>query len=100
MRILLIIATLLFTVPAWAADIYVDADCTGNPETDYDPGGDACSGGSDTVYSTIDAAVDAGGAGDTVQVRAGTYSEGITVGGGGSGGNYLTIGYLELYSAW
>lgn len=93
---ILVIIFFLITSNAFAADIYVDADCTGNPETDYHPGNDACSGGTDTVYSTVQLAVTNVTVGDTIHVRSGTYSENVDIpeaknGTAWTAGNFTTI---------
>jgi hypothetical protein len=96
MRVNILIFIIIFFVPvaALATNIYVDADCTGNPETDYDPAGNSCSGGSDTVYSTVANAVAAMSGGDDIYIRGGTYNEGcIYISGNDSGTaeNYSSI---------
>lgn len=64
-----------------AATIYVDyrqgycTSCTAGSDTDYDVATRNCGSGSATVYSTIQAAVNAVATGDTIHMRGGTYSE-------------------------
>lgn len=81
MKILIFVLTLLLAPTfAQAATIYIDNGSTGcsNPDTDYDPDTRTCGSGSDTVHSTITAALNAGTGGDTFLVQNGTYSESYT----------------------
>lgn len=79
-RLLLTIFLTLFAQGLHAATVYVDnttTSCSTPSDTDYDPTTDTCGGGGTyTVYSTIDAAVQSRSSGDTVLIAAGTYSEG------------------------
>lgn len=101
-RSLIFLIALLFSSSLWAA-IYVDnttSGCSTPSDTDYDPnnGIGTCGAGSDTVWNTIDGAADAASRGDTIYVRAGTYTEQITLtdGTGTGEGDRITI---ENYSA-
>ena len=89
-RYIFILLFLLIALPAWAINRYVDADCT-NGLTTYVPATEACTGGSDVVYSTIQNALTAVAAGDTIHVRAGTYNGNITLSTSGTSGNYITL---------
>lgn len=63
---------------AGATTYYVKASCTNNITT-YNAAADTCTGGSARVYSSINNALNAGllTAGDTLDIRAGTYAEAI-----------------------
>lgn len=74
------IALLVTPAFAQAATRYIDNASTGcsNPDTDYDPGTRTCGSGSDTVHSTMVAALNAGTGGDVFILMPGTYSESFT----------------------
>lgn len=77
-----------------AATIYVDnttASCSTPSDTDYNPTTETCGTGSSTVYNTINGGANAASAGDTVNVRAGTYSGSVTLTKSGTAGNYITL---------
>lgn len=79
---LVIIFALLVAGHVQAAIYYVDNSVTDSAE--YDPSTRTTGGGSDQVYDTIGEAEDVARAGDTVFIRAGTYSENVTCGYSGS----------------
>ena len=92
MRIKLFIIFLIFFIPSIAFSItrYVDTDCSNGIDT-YDPGGDACTGGSDLSYDSIancEAAMDGG---DICSIRAGSYNERPTIDKSGSNGTPTTF---------
>ena len=58
-----------------AATLYVDGQIGSASCTNYAPASRSCSGGSDRAYRTVAGAAAAAVAGDTVYLRAGTYSE-------------------------
>lgn len=74
----LLLLLLLLPGVTQATTRYVKSSCT-NAITTYNPGADTCTGGSSTVYSTINNALAANTtvAGDILYIRAGTYSEQI-----------------------
>ena len=91
---ILLLACLIFPVSVFGADIYVDAtpgeDCSG----DYNIATRDCGGATDgDSYQTIDGAVDSGlSAGDTIHIRAGTYTEVVSIGNvSGSSENKITL---------
>lgn len=79
---------------AWGAAYYVDPDCT-NGLTTYNPSTHACTGGSDTVYSTLtnlNTAVTGDQSDNTVYIRKGkTYTTGCTTAGNGTAGHPYTF---------
>lgn len=84
----LFVILLLLPLGAGAANVYVDADC-GNI-TAYVPATKACTGGSDRSYTTVQGAVSYVSAGDTIHVRAGTYSENVSLNSANKGTDWTT----------
>lgn len=99
-KILIILAVLLITVPAWSTPYYVNDDATDciNGDTDYSPPTDSCGSGSYTIYTTIGNAEDVARAGDIVWIRAGTYVENVVNGYNGTSGNLITFAAYESES--
>ncbi len=82
MKYIILLAILLIPSYAYsypAVTRYVDdtgaTNCSTPSDTDYDPATGICGSGSDLVYSTINAAVQAVTPGDSVIIRGGTYEE-------------------------
>ncbi len=85
------------TVYILGTKYFVDADCS-NGITVYDPAGDACTGGSETSYSSIGNAISAVSAGNkTIIVRAGTYNEyNLSIRAGTDNTHrYMIVGYKQ-----
>ena len=77
--IYIVFIVLLFAKVTISATVYVDSDCSNGIST-YAPGsagsGGTCTGGSDTVYSTIaNAVAGISGTGNIIYMRTGTYNE-------------------------
>ncbi len=64
---------LFLALPAGATDRYVDADCLVT-DTDYDPATRTTGSGSSLCYASLQLALTAAAAGDTVYLRTGTYA--------------------------
>lgn len=72
----LILLLLLVPAESFAATRYVTQSGTcSSGSTNYDPATDTCGAGSATVYTSIRSGADAVGAGNTLLIRGGTYSE-------------------------
>jgi len=71
--------------------IYVDGGLGSNC-TQYDPANvGACGSGSDMAYNTLTGAASNAVAGDTIQVRAGTYNERLRPANSGTAEDYITF---------
>lgn len=111
MRKLIIFLILIISSPAFPATFYVDKlnsdssfsnealNCSTPSDTDYNVTTRQCGEGSETVYSTIQAAVTATDGKDTVYVRNGTYSE-IDIALPNDGGDAWTSGNYSLLSSY
>ena len=64
---------------AQTSTIYVDSSIAAASCTTYSPSTRTCSGGSSAAYRTIAGAAAAANAGTTVQIRAGSYNEQLTI---------------------
>lgn len=94
MRSILVLIVLLCSCNADAATRYVDSTagaCTGN----YSIANRNCTGSDGNSYATIQAALNAMSAGDTIYMRGGTYTFG-----GGSGHGCVNIPSTKNGSAW
>jgi hypothetical protein len=69
--------------------IYVDNGLSGDC-SDYNPSG-GCGAGSDQAYDTLAEATAAANAGDTVEIRGGTYNEILRPANSGTSGNPITF---------
>jgi hypothetical protein len=93
MKKLIVFILLIFPTTLNAANLYVDDDCTNGIST-YNPAADSCTGGSDTVYSTIKNAIAGMSGGDDIYVRGGTYNESdifIAASKSGTSGNWSSL---------
>ena len=82
MKYRLILILLLISSPCFGATIYVDGNLGGNCTGNYSIANRACTGSDGNAYKTISGAVSASSAGDTINIRSGTYqyTSTITVG--------------------
>jgi parallel beta-helix repeat protein len=85
-----VLLVLLFGTYANAATIYVDHLISGSC-SNYNVSTRACSGGALTAYETINAAENVGGAGVTIEIREGTYTECISLNHSGASGSPFII---------
>jgi len=100
---ILIIILFLWSNFAWAATYYVDNSCTDtNPAshivdgTTYDPATPACTGGSDSYYTTLadlSTSEETTGPGDFILLRSGkSWRETLSIPESGTSGNVITYG--------
>lgn len=88
-KLFLLLALLSTSVPAWAANRYVDSMISPASCGTYSIASRNCSGSDGNAYKTIQSASDASAAGDTIHIRSGTYA-GFSVTNSGSAGNIIT----------
>lgn len=76
-RAVTILLVMLWSAPAWAVVKYADngASGCGTSSTTYNPTTRSCGSGSASMWNTIRSAADNLGAGNTLQIRAGIYTE-------------------------
>ena len=98
MLLLILTLALSLSSEAWAVTKYVtkSGTCT-NGATNYSAASDTCGGGSSTVYTSIRSGADNVGASNTLQIRAGSYTE-LCVNGLIEGGTSVTPTLIEPYS--
>jgi MYXO-CTERM domain-containing protein len=86
-----IVFVLLAPLAAHGATLYVDGtlskDCAGT----YAPASRTCSGGTATAYADLNGGAGAAKAGDTVQIRGGTYQEQLVPSSSGAAGQPVTF---------
>jgi len=70
--------------------IYVDPSITPSSSTTYNPATRSTGSGNETVYKTLQGAAAAARAGDTVLIRAGTYTQVLRPQYSGTAGAYIT----------
>ncbi len=96
--LVIVCVSLLLCAEAEAVVKYVtkSGTCT-NGATNYSAASDTCGGGSSTVYTSIRSGADNVGASNTLQIRAGSYTE-LCVNGLIEGGTSVTPTLIEPYS--
>jgi parallel beta-helix repeat protein len=74
-----------------AATLYADGQIASASCTNYSPASRTCGAGTDRAYRTLSGAASAAAAGDTVYLRAGTFSEQLVPARSGTAGQPITF---------
>lgn len=98
-RILLLV--LFFPSLSFGATRWADASLSGGPCTsgNYSSSGHNCSGSEGNAYTTINSALTGEAAGDTINVRSGTYNETMNDVIASGGGSWATATTVKAYAS-